>query len=107
MSRPTRQKKVSAGGNALQSRKVRDNIAAYLFLAPALIGFIMFIGGPILVSLGLVFIDYNLIQPPTFIGLENLQKFFSDKNIGTVFGNTLKFLLILPPIHCFGGLILA
>lgn len=90
-----------------KKNKVRDTITGYLFLLPALIGFILFIGGPLVVALILVFIDYNLIQPPEYIGFENIIRLFQDTNMPVVTTNTLKFLLILPLIHCVGALILA
>ncbi len=84
-----------------------DTISAYLFLSPALIGFLVFIALPILASLALCFFKYNIIKPPTFIGLDNFKAFFSDPDIASSFGNTFKFLIIFSPMHCILGLILA
>ncbi len=97
-------KKIKGG---LKSQRIKDNITAYMFLTPSIVGFICFIGGPIILSFFLIFIDYNLIQTPEFIGLDNLKRFFTDPQLPIVFLNTLKFLIILPVIHCGGGLILA
>ena len=88
-------------------KKRRDNIAAYLFLAPALISFIMFIGIPVILAGVLSFFKYNLITPPEFIGLDNIRKMFRDKGLRTAFANTFKFLLILCPIHCGLSMLLA
>lgn len=100
--------------NAIKNRsnyKVRksrkDHIAAYLFLAPALISFILFIGIPVILSGVLSFFDYNLITTPEFIGLNNIRKMLNDKGLLNSFLNTFKFLLILCPIHCGLGMILA
>lgn len=89
-------------------RKKRDDtIAAYAFLAPALISFLLFIGLPVILAGVLSFFKYNLINPPQFVGLENIKHMFRDKGLLTAFGNTFKFLLILCPIHCGLGMILA
>ena len=40
----------------------------YLFLLPWLIGFVLFVGGPMLASLGLSFTRYAIAKPPVFIG---------------------------------------
>lgn len=100
--------------NAIKNRsnyKVRksrkDHIAAYLFLAPALISFVLFIGIPVILSGVLSFFDYNLITTPEFIGLDNIRKMLNDKGLLNSFLNTFKFLLILCPIHCGLGMILA
>ena len=93
--------------SAFQKRKKADNLAGYLFLLPALIAFVLFIGGPMLLSLALSFFDYNLIQPLEFVGLKNLKRFIADPQVRIAFLNTLKFLVILVPVHCILGLLLA
>lgn len=93
--------------SVFNKKKRADNIAGYLFLVPAIITFVLFIGGPMIVSFVLSFFDYNLIQPPEFIGLRNFRRFVIDPQVKISFINTFKFLLILVPIHCIGGLLLA
>lgn len=88
-------------------RKRKDNISGYLFLAPAIILFLCFILIPIVLSFVLSFFKYNLIGTPQFVGFENIEKLFRDKGVMQAFGNTFKFLLILVPIHCVLGVILA
>ncbi|MCR1843252.1 carbohydrate ABC transporter permease [Murimonas intestini] len=94
-------------GNYAAKKKRKDTISAYIFLAPALISFGLFIGLPVILSAVLSFFKYNLVNPPQFVGLENIKKMFTDKGLFTAFGNTFKFLLILCPIHCGLGMILA
>ena len=84
-----------------------DNVSGYLFIAPAMIGFLLFIGGPIILSAFFSFFDYNMIRAPEFVGLGNIRTLFSDSLTGISFVNTFKFLAILVPIHCGLGLILA
>lgn len=88
-------------------KKRKDNISGYLFLAPTIIMFLCFILLPIVLSFVLSFFKYNLIGAPEFVGLANIKKLFRDKGVLNSFGNTFKFLLILVPIHCFLGVILA
>ena len=94
-------------GNYEAKKKRKDTISAYIFLAPALISFGLFIGLPVILAAVLSFFKYNLVNPPQFVGLENIKKMFTDKGLLTAFGNTFKFLLILCPIHCGLGMILA
>ncbi len=91
----------------MKKKKMHDNISGYLFLAPALISFFLFIGLPVGLSAVLSFFKYNLINPAKFVGLDNIRHMFTDKGLLVAFGNTFKFLLILCPIHCGLGLILA
>lgn len=51
----------------------------WFFIAPWIIGFIFFRGFPILASMFLSFTQYNVAQPPQWIGLENYANLFSDR----------------------------
>src|SRR6266545_3649335 len=44
---------------------------AYLFLLPSFLGFLIFIVGPVIASLALSFMDWNLLNPPRFVGIAN------------------------------------
>ncbi len=83
--------------SAFQKKKRHDNVAGYVFLIPAIITFLLFVGGPMIISFVLSFFDYNLIQPPEFIGMKNIRKFMMDPQVRISFANTFKFLLILCP----------
>jgi len=87
-----------------QSRENRDGI---LFILPALLAYIAFIGVPIIMALGLSFMNYNLLVSPTFIGLNNIKRLLIDPQFVQVLGNTFKFFFILTPIHCILALVLA
>lgn len=90
-----------------ERKKFRDNVAGYFFLLPALLFFGAFILIPVLMAGVLSFFKYDLIADPVFVGLDNIKKLFGDKKMLTAFGNTFQFLLILVPIHCGLGLVLA
>jgi len=49
----------------------REAIEGYLFLLPNFLGFLIFFAIPLAVSFYYSFTDYNLFQPPKFIGLQN------------------------------------
>lgn len=100
-------KDISENEKYRRRRQRKDNISGYLFLAPAIIFFLIFILVPIVLAGVLSFFDYNLVEQAEFVGIENIKRIFTDKNVRTAFGNTFKFLLILVPIHCGLGLILA
>lgn len=50
----------------------------WFFIAPWIIGLILFRGGPILGSLFLSFTEYNVAEPPVWVNLENYQRLLSD-----------------------------
>lgn len=85
----------------------REERAAYLFLLPWLIGLVVFIIGPIIASLFISMTDWNLLNPPRWVGLENYQKMFSDRSFFNSIGVTLKYVVLSVPIYMVTGLGLA
>lgn len=54
--------------------QLREEIEAYLFLAPWIVGFLVFTAGPILASVYFSMTDYNILKPPVFVGLANFRR---------------------------------
>ena len=96
-------------GNKIRSMHIlkKETFVAYLFVAPALILFLLFVGYPLVASFYLMFCDYNLITSPQFVGLKNILKFLGDKEVPLVMMSSLKLLLVLVPAHVILGLALA
>jgi multiple sugar transport system permease protein len=69
-------------------------ILGFLFLAPTLIGLLLFIVGPMIFSLGLSFYKWNIFRPPEFIGLANFERLLADQRVFTSFGNTIKLVVM-------------
>ncbi len=57
----------------------REMRAAFLFLLPNVIGFVVFMIGPLLSSLGFSLLKWNLLTPPEFKGLSNYIALFQDE----------------------------
>ncbi len=72
----------------------------WLFLAPYLLLFITFIAVPILMAVGLSFTDYNAIQAPHFVGLQNYINLFTQDTVFMqyVLPNTVLYALIVGPV---------
>ncbi len=80
----------------------------YLFLLPSLIGFILFVLAPIVISLGLSFHSWDLLTPPRFIGTANYVELFTNDTIfGGVLKNTFWYAVIIVPVQIALGFILA
>jgi len=63
----------------LQRREAR---AAYIFIAPWIIGFLVFTAGPMVASLWLSFTDYSLVEPAHPVGMANYQQLLDDPRVG-------------------------
>lgn len=73
--------------------------ASYLFVLPYLALFVVFFVAPVIVSAGLSFTYYNILQPPRWIGLTNyVNLFLADEVFVIAIGNTLKFALFTGPL---------
>jgi len=57
-----------------------EDTAGYLFAAPVILGFLIFILGPILVTLYFSLTKYSIGGEPKFIGLENYKTLLSGKD---------------------------
>jgi multiple sugar transport system permease protein len=84
-----------------------ETAAAYMFLLPWILGFLIFTSGPMIASLVLSFTEYDIINPPKYIGLENYRLMLDDPKIVTSMRNTLVFTLMLVPLTMGVGLGLA
>ena len=71
---------------------------ALLFLAPNLVGFLVFTLGPVLFSLVASFTNWNLQRPgeTRFIGVENFRELLADESFWLYLLNTLYLMLGIP-----------
>lgn len=76
----------------------REALVGYLFLSPWLIGFLVFLAGPMVASLLLSFTQYKLITPPIWIGTANYQRMFSDDLFYRSLRVTSMYTLISVPL---------
>jgi multiple sugar transport system permease protein len=72
----------------------REWLTAYVFVLPQVLGLLVFITGPLLLSIYYTFTRWDLIAPsPTWVGLANWQYLLQDGRITTVLWNTIRFIL--------------
>jgi multiple sugar transport system permease protein len=98
--------KPDRGGRVGKVHK-KDNLAAYLFLTPWLLGLFLITVGPMLASLYLAFTDYNLIQAPQWIGLDNFTRMLSDQRLHNSLRVTFTYVLVSVPLQLAVALLLA
>jgi len=80
----------------------------YIFLLPWLLGLIIFWIGPILASAYFSVLEYDVLSPPEFIGLDNyVRAFTGDKLFWPSLWRTFYFSLVSVPAAVFGSLLLA
>lgn len=66
----------------MRKRRKKENFFGILFAMPVMLGFLIFVFMPLVVSLGMSLTDYNVMGAETnFIGLLNFQHFFDGTDI--------------------------
>jgi multiple sugar transport system permease protein len=90
-------------------KSLRNSLWALFFLAPSLIGLLVFLVGPMLASLGLTFFEWDPLVPTrfTFAGLANYARLIGDANFWTALRNTLYFIVGYIPLVIISGLAVA
>lgn len=79
--------------------QIKHNKIYYFLLAPFLVFFIIFMLVPTISSIVLSFTDFNMLQMPHFVGVDNyLRLLFNDKIFIISLKNTLILALITGPI---------
>lgn len=73
----------------------------YVLLSPYIIGLIVFSIIPLLCLAYYSFTEYNLFNPPEFVGLKNYIKVFSDVETLKAFRNVGFFAIIYIPLNVF------
>lgn len=93
----------------MRSRLDRRNLRnGLLFISPWIIGFMLFTGYPLLSSLYYSLTDYNIINPPVWVGLDNYIKLFAgDSLFYKVLANTLYMIVVGITVTTIGAVFIA
>lgn len=95
----------------MQERKKRGGtpwgvITPYAYILPIGITLLVFTIIPVLMSIGLSFTSYNILEPPVFNGLFNYRKLLRDPILLDAIQNTLLYTAIVVPIQTVLALLL-
>lgn len=83
----------------MYSLEKRKATAAWIFLLPSFMGFIIFSAIPIISSLGLSFTEWDTISgPPKFLGIKNYMDILKSEELWAVLGHTLYFIVLYIPL---------
>ncbi|MEU6374893.1 sugar ABC transporter permease [Streptomyces sp. NPDC046909] len=91
-------------------RSARDRgtrLLATLFLAPTIVGIVVFTVVPIIGSVVLSLFHWNVIDDPSFAGTANYREVFGDSTVLVSFRNTLVFMVFAVALQLLIALVLA
>jgi multiple sugar transport system permease protein len=93
---------------APRAQRRNEALAAFVFILPWIIGFIVLTAGPMIASVYLSLTNYNVLQPPRWIGFANYQQILtSDDLFRKSLLNTFYYTAIYVPTHMAAALGLA
>ncbi|WP_308279840.1 carbohydrate ABC transporter permease [Phycicoccus mangrovi] len=78
----------------LQRQETR---AAFGFISPWVVGFLLFTAGPMVASLVLSFTDYSIVDTAHGVGLANYRELSEDPRVRTALINTVVYALLYVP----------
>ena len=89
-------------------KEMKRNKVAYLMILPYMLVFTCFTVLPVVLSMLISFTDFNMLQLPNIVWLDNYIRLFLDDDIFiTACKNTLIFAAIVGPVSYFMSLIIA
>ena len=93
---------------SLKQRLNEEHTAGFIFVLPFIIGFLAFSAIPIIISFCLSFTRYDILGSPTFIGVENFVRMFTDdEKFWKSFGTTFFYAVVSVPLKLIMALFVA
>jgi multiple sugar transport system permease protein len=90
-------------GMSKQAR--REAFVGYVCILPWLLGFLVFVAGPIVASFVISFMNWDIVSPAKWIGLRNYIKIFTDdEDFIQALKVTITFAAASLPLQLVGGL---
>ncbi|PKQ22039.1 MAG: ABC transporter permease [Actinobacteria bacterium HGW-Actinobacteria-5] len=85
----------------------REALWCYIFMAPAILGVLLFSIGPMIASLWLSLTSYDMLSAPEFVGVANYVKLMGDKLFLKSLSVTLLYAVVVVPGTMLAGLVVA
>jgi multiple sugar transport system permease protein/alpha-1,4-digalacturonate transport system permease protein len=76
-----------------RSLRRRSTLVGWSFILPNFIGFALFTLVPVIAVFVLAFMRWDAFNPPTWAGLKNFTRLFTDSNFSVAFTNTVLYAL--------------
>jgi multiple sugar transport system permease protein len=98
-----------AGAAAPPRRRLfsQQTIEGYVCILPWLVGFLAFVAGPMIATFIISFLDWSLLAPPEWAGLDNYVRLVNDPLFYTVIYNTAFISFLSVPLQLLVALIIA
>ncbi len=100
---------VKPSSSSFKTRRKNEAFYGYLFASPVILGFLIFVLGPMIASFIYSFTDYNVISKMNFIGTRNYQNLFNgtDPFFYKSLGVTAYYVLLSVPLQIVCSFLMA
>lgn len=88
-----------------RTMKRDEEMAGYIAMSPWFVGFLIFTLLPFAASLYFSFTNYDVLNPPEWVGIENYERLFTrDRLFPLALRNTLIYAVLYVPLHVVSAL---
>lgn len=103
------QNKMTAGSTGKWKKRLcSESVAGYIFSLPFILGFLLFILVPMLISMYYSLCDFNIVSEPRFVGLRNYITIFTDDpKFYKALSVTLFYTFVAVPLRVVFALLVA
>lgn len=99
--------KANRGRRRAATTLKRQNLPAYGFMTPWLLGMLFLTAGSMLFTFYLAFTNYDLLSSPHFAGMANFSRIFADPNFWTSIRVTFIYVVLSVPARLIASLLVA
>jgi multiple sugar transport system permease protein len=89
------------------SFRKRQILAGYLFISPVILGYLIWVAGPMLMAIWLSLTEWDMLRPATFVGLGNYRQMLQDDLFWKSLAVTFYFTLVSVPLSLALGFAVA
>lgn len=81
----------------LLSSQLRIDLAGWAFVAPSIVGLLVFLAGPLIAGLYISFTNWDMLSPPSLVGFNNYVEILQDPFVWLSLKNTLYYSALTIP----------
>lgn len=91
----------------LKNQRTQEALTGYIFIFPAVVGFVLFFALPAVRGLLISFTSWNLLTAPQYVGTDNYERLINDPNFWNSVRVTIKYVIFNIPAQVIVAMALA